>query len=392
MVARTPTMEGLAEIWRQALHLERIGAHDDFFGLGGDSLSAAQVVVEIQKTFGRTLPLTALHEAPTVEALAKVIDRHSNLASWPCVVGLQPLGLRPPFFCVHGAGGTVLGLTDLARHFAPHQPFYGIRAAGSEGYEQRFTCVEDIAAHYVQAIRAVQPEGPYYVGGYSFGGSVALEMAQQLHARGERVALLAILDHTPPPARYLYLSWTPTVVLDLALNAVRWFMEDIWRAGGARRLAALRSKACAAWHRTLNLLRRAAVSGEREVGEIFAGRALPEPFRQLLEKHYQAMRQYVPKVYAGRVTLFRARVRPLLRPRADDLGWGRLAGGGLEIIPVPGNHETMLKPLHVAELAEALSAQLTRAQTRSSHAIPRNGRSGENTTRTAAQPFQCETL
>jgi len=365
MVARTPTTEGLAEIWRRALHLDCVGARDDFFGLGGDSLSAAQVVVEIQKAFGRRLPLTVLHEAPTVEALANVIDHRPDLAAWPCLVGLQPLGVRPPFFCVHGAGGTVLGLTDLARYFASHQPFYGIHAAGPEGYEQRFTSVEDMATHYVRAVRTIQSEGPYYLGGYSFGGSVALEMAQQLQAQGERVDLLAILDHTPPPARYRWFSCTPTAMLELVLNAVLWFMEDIWRAGETHRLAALFSQARVARHRILSLLRRGNRSGEQDVEEIFAGRKLPEPFRQLLENHYQAMRQYVPKVYGGPVTLFRARVRPLLRPHGDDLGWRKLAGGGLEVIPVPGNHETMLKPRHVSKLAEALSAQLTKARTRS---------------------------
>src|SRR5207253_373065 len=123
----TPNQERLAEIWRRALDLEKVSLHDDFFQLGGDSLSAAQVVVEIERTMGRRLPLTVLHDAPTVATLAEVLDQRDDLAPWPCLAGLQTLGSAPPFFCVHGAGGTVLGFTDLARQFGSQQPFYGIR-------------------------------------------------------------------------------------------------------------------------------------------------------------------------------------------------------------------------------------------------------------------------
>jgi thioesterase domain-containing protein/acyl carrier protein len=355
--------ERLAEIWCRALDLDTVDRRADFFQLGGESIAAARVLVEIQRTFARRLPLTVLHEAPTVEALAKVISRQAGLSPWGSLVRLQPHGSNPPFFCVHGAGGTVLCLTDLARHFALHQPFYGIRASDTDGYVQSFQRIEDMAAHYLEEIRDVQPAGPYYLGGYSLGGSVALEMAQQLHARGERVALLAILDHTPPPTRYRRFVWSRTLGFDLAVNVAQWFAEDVWRAGRGRRLAALMGKAKAAKKQLLNLaMRSAPTSGAGDVKEIFAGHELPESFQQLLETHYQALRDYVPKVYPGRVTLFRARVRPLLRLSGRDLGWGKQAGGGLEVITIPGNHETVLKPPNVQLLAEALLAQLDKAQ------------------------------
>jgi thioesterase domain-containing protein/acyl carrier protein len=357
-----PTEKRLAEIWCRALVVDRVGPQDDFFRLGGDSLVAAEVVVAVEKAFGPRLPLSVLQEAPTIEALSKVIERQTDAAPWSALVPLQPLGLRPPFFCVHGAGGTVLCLADLARRCAPHQPFYGVRAANGEGYQQQPRSVEEMAAQYVKAVRALQPHGPYYLGGYSFGGSVALEMAQQLRAAGERVSLLAVLEHTPPPTRYRHFVWTLTLGLDFALNAAHWFVEDVWRAGPGRRLAALRSRAPAALAQALNLLRSGRGSGGRDVEEIFAGRRLPEEFRRLLAAHYQAMRDYAPRPYRGRVTLFRARVRPLLRLHGRDLGWGKLAAGGLEVVTVPGNHETILKPLHVQHLAAALLAHLGRAQ------------------------------
>jgi thioesterase domain-containing protein/acyl carrier protein len=353
----------LAEIWCHALGLDQVGLRDDFFRLGGDSLAAAQVVVEIKRALGRDLPITALHDAPTVEALAAAVVRPTAPAAWSPLVALQPRGSGPPFFCVHGAGGCVLGLADLARLFAPHQPFYGIRAAGRAGYEQPIHHVEDMASHYLEVVRSVQPAGPYYLGGYSFGGSVAFEMAQQLREGGERVALLAILDHVPPPTRFRRATWALTTPVDFAVNAARWAAEDIWGAGRGRRLAALKQKARVLRKQLRNALSRSAPrSGKTDVEEIFVGQPLPDCFRRLLEAHYQALRAYVPRAYGGRVTLFRARTRPLFRLHGRDLGWGRLAGGGLEVITVPGNHETFLKQPHVQTLAKALLAHLDKAR------------------------------
>jgi thioesterase domain-containing protein/acyl carrier protein len=359
----SPVEVGLADIWCRALGLEQVGLHDDFFQLGGDSLAAAQVMVEIQKAFGRQLHMTVLHEAPTLEGLARVIDRQSSWRSWPSVVALQPLGSKPPFFCVHGAGGSVLGLMDLARHFASERPFYGVQAPNYLADDEVPKRIEDLAAHYVVAVRARQREGPYHLGGYSFGGSVALEMAQQFRAAGQAVALLAILDHTPPPTRYRRLVWTPGLPLDFFVNTARWVLEDIWRLGPGGRLAALKRKARVAATQIRGWLPRyRPASGQTDVAEVFPDRPFPEPYRRLLEAHYQAMRDYVPKPYAGRVTLFRSRVRPLLRLHGRDLGWGELAAGGLDVVAVPGNHETMLKPPNVERLAEALLKHLREAR------------------------------
>jgi thioesterase domain-containing protein/acyl carrier protein len=365
-LSRQAVEKSLAEIWCRALEVEKVGLQDDFFQLGGDSLAAAQVLVEIQRTFGRRLPLTVFNEAPSLQAQVKIIARRTGLAPWPMVVALQPQGSNAPFFCVHGAGGSTLSFAELARRFAPHQPFYGIRASDADGYRQRFHRIEDMACHYLEAVRAIQPLGPYYLGGYSFGGSVALEMAQQLHAEGERVALLAILDHTPPPTRYRTAVWSRTLIVDFAVNLVRWIVEDLWRAGRGQRLATLCLKARRALGSIRTMLQGSGVAtGKGDMEAIFAGRAFPEPFQQLLVTHYQAMRDYVPRPYPGRVTLFRARARPLFRLHGRDLGWTKLAGGGLEILAVPGNHETMLKPPHVTALAEALLSRLKDAHARS---------------------------
>jgi thioesterase domain-containing protein len=260
-------------------------------------------------------------------------------------------------------GGDVLAFADLADHLAPGQPFYGLRAGTGDGEDQPCARIEDMAAHYLEAIRAVQPAGPYYLAGFSFGGSVALEMAQQLCAHGEGVAFLGILDHTPPPTRYRRPAWTPAAAVDFLRNVPRWLAEDLWRAGRGHRLAALGRKAKAAGRLIGGLVsRRGPGSGEADAAEVVGGRPVAEPFRRLLADHYQALRDYVPRVYPGTVTLFRARTRPLFRLHEHDLGWGRLAGGGLKVVPVPGNHETMLKEPHVRVLAGALMTHLRGAR------------------------------
>jgi thioesterase domain-containing protein/acyl carrier protein len=363
----TAVERALAEIWCDVLELDQVGAGDDFFDVGGESLSATLMMVEVQKKFGLKLPLSVLQSAPTLGALARAIERQTKPSLWSALVPLQPDGSLAPFFCVHGVGGSVIGLQGLARHFGPGQPFYGIQAAGSDGDRKPFSRIEDMAAHYLREVRAVQPGGPYYLGGFSFGGSAALEMAQQFQAQGEEVALLAILDHTPPPTRYGRFTWGPTLPFDFAINAARWTMEDIWRAGPGNRLRALRGKVQKLKRQCWNALRGSSSgSGKTDVEEVFGAQRIPDHFRRLMETHYQALRDYVPRPYPGRVTLFRARTRPLFRLHGHDLGWRRLARGGLDVVPIPGNHESLLQEPNVGVLAASLLACLRRAQ----HAPP----------------------
>jgi thioesterase domain-containing protein/acyl carrier protein len=358
----TATEKKVAAIWGRTLELDRVNVHEDFFHSGGDSLMAVQLLAEIKREFGKDLPLSDLLESPTVEKLAALVDEGGSRPAPSPLVPLQPAGAAPPFFCVHGVGGCVLAFSELARAFASHQPFYGIQAAAdSNGGPHRSIAV--MAAHYLQAVRAVQPAGPYYLGGFSFGGSVALEMAQQLHAQGEAVPFLAILDHTPPPVRYRRFTWSLRLPVDLVLNAARWLVEDIWNAGRGSRLAALRGRLAVAMAQLRGALRaRGPATGRTDAEEILGHQGLPDSFREGMALRYQALREYQPKPYPGRVTLFRARVRPLLRLHGRDLGWARLAGGGLDVIDIPGNHQTLLTAPHVTRASQALLARLCRAQ------------------------------
>src|SRR6267142_1811949 len=188
------TTRRLARIWQDLLDVKSIGLDQNYFDLGGDSPLAVQLFAQIEKVFGVKLPLATLFDAPTIEELARILGREASAPRWSPLVAIQPAGSRPPFFCIHGAGGNVLIYRDLSQNLDPDQPFYGLQSPGLDGSRPPLTRIEEMAALYVKEIRRVQPHGPYFMGGYCLGGTIAYEMAQQLRAGGEQVALLALFD------------------------------------------------------------------------------------------------------------------------------------------------------------------------------------------------------
>ena len=181
----------LAHIWADVLGVDRVGVRDNFFEIGGHSLLAVRLMARIQQCFGKELPLSTLFEGATVEHLASILRQQAEPPPWSPLVAIQPRGSNPAFFCVHPGGGNVLCYVGLARHLGPDQPFYAFQSRGLNGEQPICTRIEEMASIYIEAMRAVQPEGPYFLGGWSVGGVVAFEMARQLEAQGEQVALLA---------------------------------------------------------------------------------------------------------------------------------------------------------------------------------------------------------
>jgi aspartate racemase len=358
-----PIQQLIHEFWRRALDRDDFGSTDDFFDLGGESIAVLQVLADIEKAFGKKLPASTMLKFPTIKKLAACVAEEHDVSGASPLELLQPRGARRPLFCVPGVGGDVLNLMELARHLAPTQPLVGLRAPGADGNGEPMGRIEDLAAYYLDAIQAFQPEPPYCLGGFSFGGSVALEMAQRLHAQGKAVAFLGIIDHTLPPLRYRRFKWSATLPFDFVVNTARWFHEDVWQVGAGKRLRTLRQKFGFLGATLLSSVRKpAAASGACDVRSLFGADALPESMRPVMATHYQALRDYRPKPYPGSVTLFRARTRPLLRLHGRDLGWTKIAAGGLSIVDIPGNHETILKEPRVQVLADALNHHLLRAQ------------------------------
>jgi pyochelin synthetase len=340
----------IAEMWKDLLGLPRVGIGDDFFALGGNSLLAVRLMGRIERERGRSLPLDTLFRAATVEHLAAVL-REEARSTESLLVAVQPRGDRPPFFCVHPIGGNVVCYAELARWLGPDQPFHALRARGLYREQEPFARIEPMAERYIQEIRAVQPEGPYHLGGWSMGGLVAFEMAQQLHREGQLVALLALFDVEPGelddemrhPARLFVEDWASQSGLDP--DRVR------------ERLGALsRDVSAADEPQTASIVEQACEAG------LFPPDLGPSQIRDLcavFTANALAARRYVRQRYAGALTLFPARSGLASAGQDGRSEWLPLAAGGVGVRVVPGDHYTMLREPHVQVLAEALAACLS---------------------------------
>jgi amino acid adenylation domain-containing protein len=339
----------LVRIWQEVLDVSRVGVRDDFFELGGHSLLAVRLLARIQKELGRELPLSLLFDGGTVERMADLLRREAG-APVSCLVPIQPGGSLPPFFCVHPAGGDVLGYAALARHLGPEQPFYGLQSRGLSGEGEPHTRIEDMAAAYLAELRRVEPAGPYRLGGWSLGGIVAFEMARQLRALGEEVALLAVLDATPGYAG------AEESDLDLLLHVAA-YVESLWgRELGLASGDLARAGPDGAFALLLERLREVDLlppgAGEERLRRILA----------VYRANAQAARAYTASPYPGRITLFRTAGGPdTVGGAPPDLGWGTI-GGAVEVHVVPGEHLTLLAEPNVRTLAHRLGLCLKDAR------------------------------
>lgn len=349
----TPLERMLAGIWSRVLKLENVGIHDDFFELGGHSLMAVGLFAEIDKQLGKNLPLATLFQAPTISQLAAIIEQEGWTAPWSPLVAIQPHGSREPFFSIHGADGEVLFYSKLAALLGEDQPFYGLQAQGLDGGQVRHSSMESIAALYIKEIRNIQPSGPYFLGGYSFGGILSFEIAQQLSARGETVALLALFDaNNPvlPPRRY-------TLRERIALR-----LREISGMSPGRKLAYIFDRG----------IRKATVLGmvfkhrvRRMVYRTFSEhKEVAAPADRLLrvhEAHEQALNNYRPSLYHGKLTLIRAENPNDGFEFDPELGWTGLAADGIEVHDIPGEHETIFHEPNVGILAAAMKDCIEKA-------------------------------
>jgi thioesterase domain-containing protein len=266
-------------------------------------------------------------------------------------VPIRPQGSGIPLFCVHAVGGHVLEYRDLARHLGPGSPFYALQAQGLDGERQPIRRVEEMAACYISEIRRIQPNGPYALGGYSFGGTVAFEMAKQLKAAGQEVGLLVLIDsdNFPPPPR-------ETVHAIVRRTGFLWKRVRLHGATLARLDA--RQKASYLSARALTVLRwsrekwRAYSEGLRHP----ASRVIDE----VLAANQEAADNYVATPYDGPVLLFRASDRSKTGLLDPSLGWGGVCPGGIEVIEITGDHDTVIEEPEVRTLARELTARLRR--------------------------------
>lgn len=338
----------VADIWAAELGLERVGLDEDYFNLGGDSLQAIEIFLKLEELLGKPLPPTILFEASTVREMAQRIRLDVEA---DCLVPIRPSDEGPAFFCVHPVSGEVIGFSSIVRHLNEKCAFYGLQPVGRDGKSRPLTSIEDMAHHYIEEIRSVQPAGPYYLGGLSFGGLVAYEMAQRLQAEGEEIALLGLMD-THYPYKPDEVGFGQRIVSWLATHQKRW--AELPR-GKRRQYIRLRLR---------HIFRLFINKLPRKVNEFRAG-GDPEKVisvdRRIRYANTIASENYTPRPYAGGVTYFLAE-RSASEPKIVHERWRDLITGPFNVRPISGRHFNLIDEPQVQGLADALDAAFRAVQ------------------------------
>ncbi len=346
--ARNETEKTLTKLWEELLGVQAIGIQQNYFDLGGNSLLAVRLFARIHKEFGVNLPLATLFEAQTVEQLAHVLDNKKDTGDWSPLVTIQPAGSKPPFFCIHGGGGNVLIYRALSQHLGTDQPFYGLESQGLDGRRPLLTKIEDMAELYVREIRRVQPHGPYFLGGYCMGGTVALEIAQRLTDMGEKVALLALFDTANWAAirRNVFYDKMVYQVQRIIFHCLNFGLLDF-----KKQVAFIEEKLKVLWNRG------SVWRGwfEKKLGSNSEFSTLAK----IWEINDRAILNYVPKPYPGTITDFRP-MKQYSQYLGAPMDWSGLAQKH-EIVTLRVYPAGMLLEPFVLDLALALGSTIEKA-------------------------------
>jgi len=316
-------IEALTPIWQRVLQLSSVGIDDNFFDLGGDSALALELFHEIALACGRELPPVMIYHAPTIAALAALLEQPTT-PRVPPLVQLKSGSGQPPVFIAHGLGGSVIDFYQIVKHIQTPRAIHGMQAKGIDGVEEPFDRIEDMARYSLDAVRQLQPHGPYLLIGFSLGGLVTLEMAQQLIAEGETIGLLAMLDSYPHVSRLT--------------------------RGQRARLSTRQT-----WRRVARKLQWLGVSPPYQTTvEVSPSPAL-QHFRDI---SYLALERYQPRFYPGKINFVRAAI-PTDFPADPVAVWSNLAQE-LELNTVPGDHLGIMTT-HFESLASVISGYLREA-------------------------------
>jgi amino acid adenylation domain-containing protein len=341
---RTDIEKLVADIWIELLGIEKVGIHDNFFELGGHSLIAVQVMARIEKETGKRLPLAILFENSTVEKLSLMLEMDGKSITWDSLVPIKPNGTKVPIYIVHGAGLNVLLFNTLAKHMDEDQPVYGMQAKGLNGVDEPLSRIEDIAAHYISAIRAQNPDGPYALAGFSFGGIIAYEMTRQLEALNKEVRMLAMFD--------TYAYRTPFYDPWLVKNVKRglYFGRKVWHAllfkDGFEKTIKTRTKAVK--RGVTRLLWKVKFGKQQQQTGFFGYANKIDETNNIAQKHYKI------QPYNTSIELFRAEVRSFYLDDYEYMGWKPYALNGVNIHKIPGEHNTIFKEPNDKEFAKIL--------------------------------------
>jgi thioesterase domain-containing protein len=311
------TVELLNSIWQRVLQLSSIGNEDNFFDLGGDSALALQLFHEIALSCGREFPPVMIYQAPTIAALAALLEQPTT-PRIPPLLQLKPGSEEMPIFIAHGIGGSAMDFFQIVKHIQTPHAIYGMQAKGIDGTEEPLERIEDMAQHSLNAVKELQPRGPYRLIGFSLGGLVTLEMAQQLIRQGADVQLLAMLDSYPHSSQ-----------LSVSQSS-RLFMRQTWR----------------------RLARRMKWLGVRPPYQTILDVQPSPALRRFREGSYHALMRYRPRFYPGKINFVRAAI-PTDFPDNPTAVWSHLARE-FSLFTVPGDHLGIMTTHHES-LADAIS-------------------------------------
>jgi aspartate racemase len=338
------------QIWEQVLGINAIGIRDNFFEIGGHSLLAARLLAEIEKVFGKNLPLSAIFQSPTIEQLADILREPEWSSPSPSMVVIQPGtgSYQAPLFCIHVLGRGLEFYRPLMNHLDRSQPVLGLSTQIMDEKLAPPNRVEDLAAYYIKEMKKFQPIGPYFLLGVSFGGTVAFEMARQLDAKGEKVALLGLLDTYGPDAfkQSSEVKKSERLKRILQLEPAVFLKKSQSYLGGK-----MESLTYQTWRLATKFYRA-------------AGRPLPIYLENLSHNdlNNEALKYYTTGVYSGRASLFKAIESAAVFGADAQLGWGDAIQGGIDIYEIPSDHLGMLKEPHVQILGKQLQAAVDRAR------------------------------
>jgi amino acid adenylation domain-containing protein len=342
----------LIQLWEKVLGVQPVAADDNFFELGGTSIMAVRLFSELRKRFGKSLSLSTLFQAPTVEKIAELLRGSGYSSSWASLVPIQTKGDKPPFYCVHGAGGNVLMFRELAERMAAHGfPFYGLQARGLDGGQQYLKSVEEMATYYLKEIREFQPEGPYYLGGFCLGGQVAFEMAQTLRQQGEEVALLAVIDTYNFHGEKMVLSLGQSI--SHAGQKAAFHVQNILRLPVKQKVRYFLKKFQGFYIRESDrlILRLSNFFGIGQYKRTANSDGMLEYVNE--EAHFA----YVAAPYDGRTIIFKAR-KNYSYLHDPLLGWGEVITGPVEFIELPCNPGGLFMDPYVQSLADKLREEI----------------------------------
>ncbi|MDB6131737.1 MAG: non-ribosomal peptide synthetase [Verrucomicrobiales bacterium] len=348
---QTPLEMQIQLVFERFLNRRPIGTDISFFELGGDSLQAMKLIVEIERVSGKKLPMGILYQASTIEAISRKIEEVSRPEEWSSLVPLQTLGTKKPLFLIHTTPGDVLGYGNLVYHLGTEQPCYGLQSLGFKDSSLAHTNVPEMARYYIQQIQTVQPHGPYFLGGWCYGGILAVEMAQQLARMGEKTALLALIETPAPSPGYSNIRYALRRFQCLfSMSPLQWKRYVVAKVNyyrGVRLADEMRFK-------------RASLEEIEDPVKVAERNKFLDNLEHIYHTNLNALDGYESHKYAGKIILFNAAIQdPAVIPD-PNYGWKSLVKQ-IERHIVPGDHDTILMEPNVKLLAKQLERCLEEA-------------------------------